>query len=444
MTMRIKYLATILVLLAVGLLPSPAQAGGVVAVCDEAHLLAALAGGGTVTFACSGTIILTTTIDVSSNTTIDGSGQNVTISGNNAVRVFRVRLGATLNLSKLTLINGSAGDLDGGGGAYNSSGCTLNISNSILSDNHSTNSGGGAIANFGTLTVENTKFSSNETTGSGGAILTWGTAMVHDSTFTGNSASAGGGGMYIYGGPQNPVTLKNSTFAGNSTLFDGGGIQNSRGSLTVSNSTFTDNSAARWGGGMYNTSNSYASVHNSTFSGNSASDVGGVYNNGSQLWLQNTIVANSPMGGNCFFVSDGGGNLSYPDATCPGINADPLLGPLQNNGGPNATMALHPGSAAINAANDANCAAPPVNNLDQRGVVRPQGAHCDIGAFEWVCPSFVPPNSVDVDDIVAMTARWGWTDATSGWDPVFDLNLDNKIDVLDIMLVTAAWGYTCG
>ena len=59
-----------------------------------------------------------------------------------------------------------------------------------------------------------------------------------------------------------------------------------------------------------------------------------------------------------------------------------MLGPLQDNGGPTQTMALLPGSAAIDAANDAICAAPPVNNLDQRGITRPQGPHCDIGAFE--------------------------------------------------------------
>jgi hypothetical protein len=73
------------------------------------------------------------------------------------------------------------------------------------------------------------------------------------------------------------------------------------------------------------------------------------------------------------------------------VNADPLLGLLQDNGGPTWAMALGPGSAAIDAANDATCAAAPVNSLDQRGVTRPQGAHCDIEAFEWVCPSFVPP-----------------------------------------------------
>ena len=100
------------------------------------------------------------------------------------------------------------------------------------------------------------------------------------------------------------------------------------------------------------------------------------------MTLKNTIVANSPTGGNCSgTITDGGGNLSYPDTTCPGINSDPLLGPLQNNGGPTETMALGPGSAALNAGNDATCAAAPVNNLDQRGIVRPRG--CTVTSAPW-------------------------------------------------------------
>ena len=91
--MRPKWLVAIFVLLALALPAAPAQAGGVVSVCDESHLTAALSGGGTVTFSCSGTITLTTTITIATNTTIDGSRQNVTISGNHSVRVFTVTQG---------------------------------------------------------------------------------------------------------------------------------------------------------------------------------------------------------------------------------------------------------------------------------------------------------------------------------------------------------------
>lgn len=337
--MRTKLYVPILVLLALTLPASPAQAGGVVTICDEAHLRAALAGGGKVTFSCNGTISLISPIGIEADTAIDGTGQDVIISGNNTVRGFTLEPEVTVSLNGLTIANGR--------GAY-----------------------GGGIYNEGTLTVSN-------------------------STFSGNTASHGGGGIYCTN--LGTLTVYNSTFTGNSADAGrrGGGISNINCTLTVSNSTFSGNSAER-GGGIAATIYGTAEVSNSTFSGNTASAGGGIYNNGGTVTLKNTIVANSPIGSNCYgIINDGGGNLSYPDATCPGINTDPLLGPVQNNGGPTETMALGPGSAAIDAGDDAICAAEPVNGLDQRGVTRPQGAHCDIGAVEQITePSAVRLNSI--------------------------------------------------
>jgi predicted outer membrane repeat protein len=502
--MRPKHLVTLLVLLALAVAsaPTPAQAGGVVTVCDEAHLLAALAGGGTVTFSCSGMITLTAAITIAAVTTFDGSGQTVTISGNHAVRVFTVDSGGTLNLNELTVADGSAdtgggihnsgtanvnnttlsgniasggagGGIDNygtltvsnstffgnsanaGGGIHNSHG-VVTVSNSTVSDNTAVYSGGGLYNYEGTMTVGNSTFSGNRSTGysaPGGAIDTFGgTLAVNDSTFSSNSAQGGGGGIDSgsYGGTVtvsnsafsnnsaqgggggiastsalivsnsrfsdnsarygggirsgSTLTVSNSTFSGNSTSGDGvggGGIE-SEGTVIVTNSTFSGNNAA-WGGGGLHTIGT-ATVSNSTFSSNSAywggggiwqdfgtmtvsnstfsSNSGGGISGGT-VFLKNTIVANSPTGNNCSgAITDGGGNLSYPDTTCPGINSDPKLGPLRDNGGPTHTMALGVGSAARDAANDTICAAAPVNNLDQRGIARPQGPHCDIGAFE--------------------------------------------------------------
>ena len=277
-----------------------ARAGGVVSSCDEASLLTAVTGGGMVTFTCSGTITLTATITILADTTIDGAGQNVTISGGNAVRVFFVPSGVQLNLNKITIANGNA--------------------------NSSTYAQGGGIASYGTLTVTN-------------------------STFSGNSAQFVGGGIFSFG----TLTVTNSTFAGNSAQLVGGGIF-SYGTLTVTNSTFTGNSApVGFGGGIYHVA-------------------------GGTVTLRNTIVANSPSGGNCAFGSpiDGSGNLDT-DGTCGGtMSPDPLLGPLQNNGGPTQTLAISMASPAFGGANPANCPA-----TDQRGVLRPQFLSCDIGAFEF-------------------------------------------------------------
>jgi hypothetical protein len=451
--MRTIYILVILVLLALAVPAAPAQAGGVVTVCDEAHLLAALAGGRTVTFACSGTISLTNIITIVADTTIDGSGQDVTISGNDTVAVlFIVNEGVTLSLNEVTIADGSSRGIENYGTlivsnstfsgnnqgiaclsgtlnvsdstftnnnntSYNSDGgaihvsyCTWTVSGSAFVDNHAINGGGissgsfttignltnstfagntanhgGGVQNNGTLTVSNSIFTGNSSERSGGGIENYGTLTVSDTIFSGNTAGSGiGGGICNVVGL---ASVTSSTFSGN-TANHGGGIANTlvtfppaSGVLHVANSTFFDNSASYYGGGI--SSDIDLNVSTSTFAGNSAYWGGGIDSQYGTATLRNTIIANSPTGSNCFgTITDGGGNLSYPDATCPGINADPLLGPLQDNGGPTWTMALVEGSAAIDAADDAACAAPPVNNLDQRGFVRPWGAHCDIGAVE--------------------------------------------------------------
>ena len=87
-------------------------------------------------------------------------------------------------------------------------------------------------------------------------------------------------------------------------------------------------------------------------------------------------------GGAAAVLTSGGGNVST-DSSCgtpasgDQLNTDPLLGPLADNGGPTLTQALQPASPAVDAANGADCPA-----TDQRGVARPQGAGCDVGAFE--------------------------------------------------------------
>ncbi len=103
--------------------------------------------------------------------------------------------------------------------------------------------------------------------------------------------------------------------------------------------------------------------------------------------LENSIVASS-KGSDCAgtpgaAIANGGHDLSYGDKTCPGAYGNPRLGSLKYNGGPTPTMALAPRSAAINRVpkKGAHCPA-----TDQRGVRRPQGRACDIGAFEFAVP----------------------------------------------------------
>ncbi|MCB0201837.1 MAG: hypothetical protein H6649_15190 [Caldilineae bacterium] len=394
--MGTKLVCTVLILLALTLPASPAQAGGVVTVCDEAHLLAALAGGGMVTFACSGTITLAYTITISTDTTIDGTGQDVTISGDYAVRVFKVNEGGSLNLSNLTIANGNAATY--GGGIYNDHG-TVTVNECTFSSNTAGSGGygegGGIFVDSGPfptgdLYVNNSSFHDNSAFSGGGIANYGGEVTVSNSTLSGNRADGAGygaGGGVFSDGPGGMVTVSNSTFAGNTAEWGGGAISSGGlgDRLAVRNSTFFANRASHSGGGIViGTLTDVATVFNSTFYGNDASYGSNITAYGATTRLMNTIVAHAMLtGANCAgAITDGGGNLSYPDATCPGINADPFLGPLQDNGGPTWTMRLGSGSAALDTGNDAICAAPPVNNLDQRGVTRPQGEHCDIGAIE--------------------------------------------------------------
>lgn len=119
-----------------------------------------------------------------------------------------------------------------------------------------------------------------------------------------------------------------------------------------------------------------------TFHGNSANNGGAIYND----YDSNPGIVNSILYGNKggeIYNAIGTATVTYSIVqggyTGTGnVDADPLLGPLQNNGGFTQTLALLVGSPAINAGNDAVCPA-----TDQRGVTRPQGSHCDMGAYEY-------------------------------------------------------------
>jgi len=285
-------------------------------------------GADTISFAVGGTIRLTSGIAVSSGLALEGPGADLlTVSGGGTSPILFASATTNLTISGLTLADGAA-----------------------------PGQGGGAINNNG------------------------GTVTVSDTVFLRNTAFAGGAIENVGGGT---MTIANSTFSGNSAL-PGGAISNYGATLAVVNSTFVGNSAVV-GGAIYNLSFATIRVTNSTFSGNTASEEGPALDNsgGLTITVENTLFANNGCAGP---VTDGGGNLDWPDTACPGVNGDSRLGALADNGGSTPTMALAPGSAAIDTAIAAICPA-----TDQRGIARPVGAGCDIGAYEADVLDEVPP-----------------------------------------------------
>ena len=317
-------------------------------------------GGGGGIINNSSTLTITNSVISNNQTSAAGGG------------IFTV--GGSLTVSKSTITGNSAGF---GGGIQNNT-QVLSIENSTISTNNAND--GGGMYNFGSSSpmLTNVTFSNNSaSTNGGGMYNNISNPMLTNVTFSGNSATSGGG-MHNTSG-SSPM-LTNVTFSGNSASSGGGGgmYNESNSSPTLTNVTFSGNSASINGGGMLNFNNSRPTLTNVTFSGNKAST-----NSGGVPILKNVIIANS-TGDNCFGgVDTSSSNNLINDNTCLGVTDGNQgnkigaytvnLGSLANNGGFTQTHALTTGSAAIDAG--ANCAA-----TDQRGVTRPQGAGCDIGA----------------------------------------------------------------
>ena len=295
--------------------------------------------------------------------TIDGStlASRLTISGDtdgNGTGDTRVFSATNVTFDSLIITQGDAGVNDGGG----ISGNGITVKNCILSENRAAN--GGGISSSSYLTLTDSVFSGNSATGDGGGVYAHSslTFSIVNSTFSANSAAGNGGGIYVQG--DKDAEVANSSFSGN-TASNGGGLYAAYGSrVNLVNDTFSANSASVSGGGTFIDTNTSAA-----------------------LSYTNTIIANSTGGGDCYINNGGtpGVNLNnlVEDGSCAAtLTGDPKLDALADNGGTTPTLALLSGSPAINAGNAAACAAAPVNNLDQRGVVRPQGARCSIGSYE--------------------------------------------------------------
>ncbi len=353
----------------------------------------------------TGTIILTSgTLSVTDDLTIDGPGVgSLTISGNNASAVLTVDA-VTVNLHDLTIADGSTGA--GGGGIWNQG--TLTLHSSKVSGNTAPGSEGGGILNSGTLELNDSTVSGNTAARGGGIDSEGGQVALKNSSVADNAADEFGGG--IFADLSATVTLSRSTVSGNTATFAGGGIINSGSTVGLDNSTVSGNTTLHdsglfnGGGGIFNNSGPFGALtlNNSTVSNNLAvGDGGGIRNydpSQSTTAPKNTIVA-SNSGNDCHGTITSAGHNLDSDDTC-GLSApgdlpgtDPMLGSLQNNGGPTETHLPLTGSPVIDAGSP-DC---PPSATDQRGIARPQGAACDIGAVEVVLNSPPDCSSVSVN-----------------------------------------------
>jgi CSLREA domain-containing protein len=379
-------------------------------------------------------------LDVYGELTISGGGADKTIvDGGGVDRVFAMQVASRVTISDVTIRNGLAQPGDDGGGIWNSGNLTLeNVTvsgNKTRSDATLTaDAPGGGIFNAATLQLRNCKIIGNTAADMGGGIHNKGIMTVLKSTIANNTAATDrGGGVSNF----NKATIVLSTISGNQAVGAGGGVENG-GGMILTHSTVSGNTGQR-GGGIHNVGG--LDMTDATVAGNTARQTGGgLQNDYSSDALKGVVQLNgvtiagnhageksdaAPAGGgvankkpatlkvaNSIIAGNGDATGQAPDCRGKVLSAgydliqntagckvrgtltgditdkDPKLGPLANNGGPTQTMALLPGSPAIDTANPAK---PGSGNgacelTDQRGTPRPQNGAgqsvCDMGAFE--------------------------------------------------------------
>ncbi len=351
-------------------------------------------GGGI--FNPDGTITVTNSV-IQNNDAVCGEGggilnlgttvlQDVLITGNQAaygggILNDELLLGRNITVTQNSAIDNLCAGITGYGGGIDNSG-TLSLTGAFLEQNTAVNDGG-AVENAGILTVTLSLFENNQSQTKGGGLdnVANSQAAIHQSTFRLNEADFGGGLNN-----EGTMWLTSSAVYSNTAVLSGssggGGLRNETGgALLVTNSTISGNMSGD-GGGLLNVgAKSTAVFHSSTIVNNFGVNVGGIYNVTGSVSLNNTIVAGQWNGRDCggSIVSDGS-NLDSDRSCLLGAGdlkgvSQPFIGRLQDNGGPTWTHALLIGSPAI----DVSAICEPT---DQRGVPRPDGAACDIGAYE--------------------------------------------------------------
>ncbi len=349
------------------------------------------------------------------------------VSGNTATSYG----GGIANQGNLSIVHGAVSGNTAtslGGGIFNSG--TLTIEHSTVSGNRAGD--GGGIHSGGTLIIRHSTVAENISMEFGGGMCSSagaGTTTIEHSTVSGNSAVLKGGAIHKH--DNGPLNIAHSTLSDNSTRY-GGGIHSEGGTLTIEHSTLSGNAAEQQGGGILNLGST--TLAHSTLSGNLALQGGGIDNGGTLIVEHGTVSGNSANFGGGLYQTQGVTTLAasvFANSTGTGsdcsiaagtINAagsligsglagcvngtntgnltgDPKLAALADHGGETHTHLPLPGSPLIDRI---SCAADP-EFTDQRGIARPQGSSCDIGAVEALqfalSVSVAGQGSVSADDI---------------------------------------------
>ena len=340
----------------------------------------------------------TDVFSIGKSVTVIGEGIDQTfIDGGGSIYVNDPTVSVTI--SNFTVQNeDSPGEFGGGVVIWDG---TVTLRDCAVQNNQAYYAGG--IYNNGNLTIERCTISGNVATSGfgGGGIYNEGTLVLIDSSVANNHAdtpNARGGGILNNNDVPEHLYLIRTTLSGNSANLSGSALADGGdGHAWLANVTITGNTIAAGHGTVSAGAGHSVDIWSSTIAGNYAGgpgSTGGILTE-SPVILANTILADNGIS-NCSvtgagMITSSGVNIDS-GSTCgftsgPNMpNTDPLLGPLADNGGYTETMALLPGSPALEAGSGLICSMFPVDGVDQRGVARPICLGCDIGAYESQYP----------------------------------------------------------
>jgi hypothetical protein len=306
-------------------------------------------------------------------------------------------------LDGFTITGGNSNGSSGHGGGIYIQNASPALTNLVVTNNQASANGAGVYvtslasvrASYSSPSFTNVVISNNTAARGGGLYTQNSSPVLNNVSFLGNTATSGAGGgmnnqVLNASTDEYSIPLLNSvTFSGNSAR-GGAGLFNNHSYPLLTNVTFSGNAASIRGGAVLNEGAS-PTFRNVTFSGNSApAGTGGAIRNviNASGAVSNPQIYNSISWGNGTdeITSDGTGSTTVVDSIVQGgfsgvnvLNVNPLLAPLANNGGFTQTHALSAGSPAVDAGGvNSVCA-----TNDQRGVTRPQGSACDMGAYEY-------------------------------------------------------------